>query len=149
MSGFPAENLLMPIPLLDTILGPITRIIDKVIPDPKARDEAKLELLKLQGSQEMQLLQTQLSAIVAEANSTDPWTSRARPSFMYVMYVMILWALPMGLIAAFRPEAAASIASGMNAYLNGLPEPLYALFGTGYLGYTAARQWGKIKGSDK
>ncbi len=139
----------MPIPILDTIIGPITRIIDKVIPDPKARDEAKLELLKLQGSQEMQLLQTQLSAIVAEANSTDPWTSRARPSFMYVMYVMILWALPMGLIAAFRPDAASAIASGMNAYLNGLPEPLYALFGTGYLGYTAARQWGKIKGSDK
>jgi len=23
---------------------------------------------------------------------------------------------------------------------------LYALFGTGYLGYTVARQWGKIKG---
>ena len=137
----------MPIPLLDTIIGPITRIIDKVILDPKARDEAKLELLKLQGSQEMQLLQTQLSAIVAEANSTDPWTSRARPSFLYVMYVMILWALRMGLIAAFRPDAAASIASGMNAYLNGLPEPLYALFGTGYLGYTAARQWRKIKGS--
>lgn len=139
----------MVIPILDTIIGPITRIIDKVIPDPKARDEAKLELLKLQGSQEMQLLQTQLSAIVAEANSTDPWTSRARPSFLYVIYVMILWALPMGLIAAFRPDAAASIASGMNAYLNGLPEPLYALFGTGYLGYTAARQWGKAKGSDK
>jgi hypothetical protein len=37
----------------------------------------------------------------------------------------------------------------MNAYLGGLPEPLYALFGTGYLGYTAARQWGKIAGVDK
>jgi hypothetical protein len=37
----------------------------------------------------------------------------------------------------------------MNAYLTGLPEPLYALFGTGYLGYTAARQWGKIKGVDR
>lgn len=34
----------------------------------------------------------------------------------------------------------------MNAYLGGLPEPLYALFGTGYLGYTAARQWGKVRG---
>ncbi len=135
--------------LLDSLLGPITAIIDKIIPDPKARDLAKLELLKLQGSQEMQLLQTQLSAIVAEANSRDPWTSRARPSFLYVMYVMILCALPMGLIAAFRPEAAAAIASGMNAYLGGLPEPLYALFGTGYLGYTAARQWGKVSGSDK
>lgn len=136
-------------PLLDSILGPITAIIDKVIPDPKARDQAKLELLRLQGSQEMQLLQTQLSAIVAEANSRDPWTSRARPSFLYVMYLIILWALPMGVIAAFRPDAASAIASGMNAYLNGLPEPLYGLFGTGYLGYTAARQWGKISGTDK
>jgi hypothetical protein len=37
----------------------------------------------------------------------------------------------------------------MNSYLGGLPEPLYALFGTGYLGYTAARQWGKVAGSDR
>ena len=37
----------------------------------------------------------------------------------------------------------------LTAYLSALPEPLYALFGTGYLGYTAARQWGKIAGSDK
>lgn len=135
--------------LLDSLLGPITHIIDKIIPDPKARDAAKLELLKLQGTQDMEMLQTRLSAIVAEANSHDPWTSRARPSFLYVMYVIILWALPMGLIAAFRPEAASSIAQGMNAYLGGLPEPLYALFGTGYLGYTAARQWGKISGVDR
>ena len=135
--------------IIDGLIGPIATIIDKIIPDPKARDAAKLELLKLQGTQEMEMLQTRLSAIVAEANSHDPWTSRARPSFLYVMYVMILWALPMGLIAAFRPEAAASIAQGMNSYLGGLPEPLYALFGTGYLGYTAARQWGKISGSDK
>lgn len=135
--------------IFDSLLGPITHIIDKIIPDPKARDAAKLELIKLQGSQDMEMLQTRLSAIVAEANSHDPWTSRARPSFLYVMYVMILWALPMGLIAAFRPEAATSIAQGMNAYLGGLPEPLYALFGTGYLGYTAARQWGKIAGVDR
>jgi hypothetical protein len=65
------------------------------------------------------------------------------------MYAIILWAVPMGLVAAFRPEAARDIAAGMNAYLNGLPEPLYALFGTGYLGYTAARQWGKAKGTDR
>ncbi|PLK25647.1 holin family protein [Novosphingobium sp. TH158] len=135
--------------ILDTLLGPLTAIVDNIIPDPKARDAAKLELIKLQGTQEMEMLQTRLSAIVAEANSHDPWTSRARPSFLYVMYAMILWALPMGLIAAFRPDAAASIAAGMNSYLGGLPEPLYALFGTGYLGYTAARQWGKIAGSDR
>ena len=133
-------------PLLDSLIGPIASIIDKVIPDKAAREKAKLELIKLEGSQEMQHVEARLSAIIAEAQSTDPWTSRARPSFLYVMYAMILWALPMGLIAAFRPEAAHDIAAGMNAYLAGLPEPLYALFGTGYLGYTAMRQWGKVKG---
>jgi hypothetical protein len=64
------------------------------------------------------------------------------------MYTMILAALPMGVLAAIDPGTATAIATGMNAYLRGLPEPLYALFGTGYLGYTAARQWGKVKGVD-
>lgn len=136
-------------PLVDSLIGPIASIIDKLIPDKAARDKAKLELLQLQGTQELAEINARLSAIVAEANSQDPWTSRARPSFLYVVYLMLLWALPMGVIAAFRPEAAQAIAQGMNAYLNGLPEPLYALFGTGYLGYTAARQWGKISGVDK
>ncbi len=135
--------------LLDAIVGPIAGLLDKLIPDPKARDEAKLKLLELQGSQEMEATRTQISAIVAEAQSADPWTSRARPSFLYVMYALLLWAIPMGLIAAVQPQMANEIAAGMNAYLNGIPEPLYALFGTGYLGYTVARQWGKGAGTDK
>ena len=123
--------------------------IDKIIPDPRARDAAKLELLKLQGSQELEAVRVQMSAIIAEAGSTDPWTSRARPSFLYVMYAIILWAIPMGLIAATQPQLAQNIAAGMNAYLGGIPEPLWTLFGTGYLGYTVARQWGKAKGTDQ
>ncbi|MEN2785946.1 holin family protein [Sphingomonas qilianensis] len=135
--------------ILDGIIGPIAGLIDKIIPDPKARDAAKLELLRLQGSQELEQVKTQMSAIVAEAQSVDPWTSRARPSFLYVMYALLLWSIPMGLIAAVQPAMAKDIATGMNAYLAGIPEPLYALFGTGYLGYTVARSWGKAKGLDK
>ena len=135
--------------LLDGLIAPLFNLIDKIIPDPRARDAAKLELLKLQGSQELEAVRVQMSAIIAEAGSADPWTSRARPSFLYVMYAIILWAIPMGLIASVRPEMAKAIATGMNAYLAGIPEPLWALFGTGYLGYTAARQWGKAKGVDK
>jgi hypothetical protein len=136
-------------PLLDSLIGPIASIIDKVIPDKEAREKAKLELLRLEGSQELSLIEVQLKAIVAEAQSADPWTSRARPSFLYVMYVMILCAIPMGMLAAFDPPTAKAIGTGMTGYLNGLPEPLYALFGTGYLGYTAARQWGKVKGVER
>lgn len=136
-------------PLLDALIAPISSLIDRVIPDKAAREKAKLELLALQGTQEMQMIEAQLQAIVAEANSSDPWTSRARPSFLYVMYILLLASLPMGVLSAFNPVAAQQIAAGMNAYLTGLPEPLYALFGTGYLGYTAARQWGKVKGVDR
>ncbi len=135
--------------LIAHLIGPITKIIDRIIPDKQARDRAKLELLKLESSREMEEVRIQLSAILAEAQSADPWTSRARPSFLYVMYLLLLWSIPMGLIAAIRPDAARDIAAGMNAYLSGIPEPLYALFGTGYLGYTVARQWGKIRGVDK
>ncbi len=135
--------------LVDALIGPLASIIDKIIPDKEARAKAKLELIALEGTQEMRMIEAQLQAIVAEANSADPWTSRARPSFLYVMYILLLAALPMGLLSAFNPAVARDIAAGMNAYLNGLPEPLYALFGTGYLGYTAARQWGKVKGVDR
>ncbi len=135
--------------IIESLIGPIAGLIDKIIPDPKARDAAKLELIKLEGTQEMEAVRTQLSAIVAEAQSPDPWTSRARPSFLYVMYALLLWAIPMGLIGAVQPDMARGIAAAMNAYLSGIPESLYALFGTGYLGYTAARQWGKIKGVEK
>jgi hypothetical protein len=135
--------------LLNGLIAPLSKLIDKIIPDPRARDAAKLELLKLQGSQELEAVRVQMSAIIAEASSTDPWTSRARPSFLYVMYAIILWAIPMGLIAATQPEMAKNIAAGMNAYLGGIPDPLWTLFGTGYLGYTVARQWGKAKGTDQ
>lgn len=84
-----------------------------------------------------------------EASSSDLWTRRARPGFLYVMYALLLWAIPMGLIAGVRPDIAEAMTRGMRAYLESLPEPLYTLFGTGYLGYTAARAWGKAKGVER
>ena len=136
-------------PLIDGLIGPVAGLLDRIIPDPKERDAAKLELIKADNAQALDQVKTQMSAVLAEAQSPDPWTSRARPSFLYVMYVLLLWSIPMGLVAAIQPAMATSIARGMNAYLAGIPEPLYALFGTGYLGYTVARQWGKAIGTDR
>ena len=135
--------------LIQALIGPVSSLLDKIIPDPKARDRAKLELIKLEGDQEMATIGAQMQAIVTEAQSVDPWTSRARPSFLYVMYALILWSIPMGLIAAVDPKMALGIGNGMTAYLRGIPEELYALFGTGYLGYTAARTWGNVRGVER
>ena len=65
------------------------------------------------------------------------------------MYAMLLAALPVGVLAAISPRMAAAVAQGVHAYLAALPEPLYTLFGTGYLGYAALRQWGKVRGADR
>ncbi len=135
-------------PATDAQINTLAAILDRVLPDRYVRDRAKLELIALADSQDWPIL----PAASADANQsvpTDPWVSRARPSFLYVMYAMILWALPMGVIAGFRPHTADAIVRGIAGYLGSLPDALYALFGTGYLGYTAARQWGKIAGSDR
>ena len=50
---------------------------------------------------------------------------------------------------AREPHMAQAIATAMQAYLAGIPDPLWALFGTGYLGYTVARQFGKAAAAVK
>lgn len=132
---------------LTAILDVGGKIIDKIFPDPAQRDAAKLKLMEAEREGRLMELQTQLSAILAEAQSVDPWTSRARPTFLYVIYVMIIFGIPMGFLSAFRPEVAAAVAVGMKAWLDAIPNELYTLFGIGYLGYTGARMWEKGKGA--
>jgi len=97
----------------------------------------------MQQDGELKELQTRMSAIVAEANSNDPWTSRARPSFLYVIYLMILASIPMGILSAFEPAMAIAISEGMKAWLGAIPDSLWTLFGVGYTGYAAARTMDK------
>ena len=115
------------------------RLLDRLIPDEAARAEAKRRLLDDEGRRALDEMELRLSAILAEAASNDPWTSRARPAFLYVVYVMLLAALPMGLVAAADAAVAARIADGFRAWLAAIPEPIVNLFGIGYLGYAGAR----------
>jgi hypothetical protein len=73
--------------------------------------------------------------IRAEAATGDKYTSRARPTFLYVVYVVIAWNyifLPIIQYAHHTPPAPIA-----------LPDALFWLFGSGYLGYTGARSWDK------
>ena len=126
-------------------------LIDAIFPDKTAQESerarAELALATLSQNGELQKMAIQLSAIIAEANSGDPWTSRARPSFLYVMYTMILWSIPMGFLFAFKPEIADAVINGMTNYLSKIPQEMWWLFGAGYLGYTGARSWQQVKGT--
>lgn len=126
-----------------------SKILDKVIPDPAERDKAKLELLKAQQSGELDQVKTQLSAILAEAQSPDPWTSRARPSFLYVVYILILFSIPMGILTVFSPNSATQLTLGFKGWLAAIPTDIVQLFGVVMLGYVGGRSWEKVRGATK
>lgn len=125
------------------------KIIDKLFPDPAQRDLAKLELLKQQQAGQLDTIKVQLSAIISDSQSSDPWTSRARPSFLYVVYILLLWSIPMGVLAMFYPDKAAAFTLGFRGWMNAIPEPVLTLFGVVMTGYVAGRSWEKVKGADK
>ena len=133
------------IPVLSALLPLVGNVLDKVIPDPVEREKAKTEMARMQMDGNLQELEHQLSAIVMEARSTDPWTSRARPSFLYVVYAYLLAAIPMGFLLAFQPESAAAVTDGVGQWLAAIPGEMWSLFGIGYLGYTGARSYDKRK----
>ena len=129
------------------IVGGIANsLISRLWPDPSQQAEAQRKLLELQQSGQLKELELQLSAIVAEANSADPWTSRARPTFLYVMYLILLMLVAGAIAGIWWPTQVFQAADNLAKLLGALPEQLWWLFGTGYLGYTGARTFEKSKG---
>ncbi len=122
------------------------KLIDKLFPDPEQREKARLELLRLEQAGELDAMKVQLSAIIADAQSADPWTSRARPSFLYVVYALLLWSIPMGVLTVLAPAHAGAFVLGFRAWMEAIPEPVLALFGTVMTGYVIGRSWEKVKG---
>jgi hypothetical protein len=134
----------MAIPILP-LIGLAGQLIDKVFPDPKLAAKAKAELAQMEQDGELKELETRMSAIVMEAQSKDPWTSRARPSFLYVIYIMLLLGIPAGFASIWFPNEVATMSHGFKEWLASIPEWLYGLFISGYLGYSAARSYDKRK----
>ena len=129
------------------ILGGVVQgafsLIDELFTSDDEREAAKLRVMQLQQEGKLKAMETQMSAIVMEAKSTDPWTSRARPSFMYVIYILILTSIPMGILFAFKPDVANDVIQGFELWLNSIPEAMWTTFTVGYLGYAGARSWDK------
>ena len=138
-----------PVSIVSVLTGLGDSLIKRLWPDPADQAKAQLELFKMQQEGQFKEVELQLSAIVSESQSPDPWTSRARPSFLYVIYVMILMSIPVAFLSVFKPDIAAQLAFGMQAWLAAIPESMWTLFGVGYLGYSGARSWEKTKGVSK
>lgn len=123
------------------------KLLDKFFPDPTIRAQKQLELLQMQQHGELKELETRMAAILAEANSTDPWTSRARPSFLYVFYAIILgMTIAAPVLGVFHPQAMELFFANVGKGFDAIPEEMWWTFTAGYLGYAGARTFEKRKG---
>jgi hypothetical protein len=78
--------------------------------------------------------------IRAEAQSGDKWTSRARPTFLYLFYIILAF--------NFILVPIAQMIKGMSfesLHPIEFPEIMWEVFVAGYLGYTGVRSWEKTK----
>lgn len=131
------------------VAAPLFGLIDDLFTSDEERAKAKLKLLEMEQRGELDSMKVQLSAILAEANSKDPWTSRARPTFLYLIYAIILLCVAGAIVGIWWPDHVATAASNLTNLLMAIPESLWWLFGAGYLGYTSARSFDKWRGAGR
>ncbi len=128
-------------------VGTLAKDIREAIVGKEMTPELQVELQKKVMDLELMTQTAQMSMITAEANSKDPWTSRARPSFMYVFYFVLL---SIGILAPFvgifYPAQMLTFFNNTKLGFAAIPDSLYTLFGAGYLGYAGARTVEKVKG---
>ena len=133
--------------LMGATFTAVSSVIDELFTSEEERSQAHFALRKLAQEGRLEKLKVQLSAILAEANSKDPWTSRARPTFLYLIYIVILLCVFGGILGIWYPHEMSIVATNLNALLMSIPESLWWLFGAGYLGYTGARSLEKVRPS--
>ena len=95
-----------------------------------AQNEYKLKQLDI--DLESKLAASASANIQAEASGGDKYTSRARPTFLYIVEFILLWNYVLSPLFKKIPLD--------------LPEPLFWLFGSVMLGYVGARSWEKFSG---
>ena len=122
--------------LVDALLGLGGKLIDKLIPDPAARDAAKLELLKLQQSGELAAMLAQTEINKVEAANPSVFVSGWRPAIGWVC------ALAMGYQYRLRPFL---VAFYPVLAFPGLDDNLWQLL-AGMLGLGGLRTFEKMNG---
>ena len=122
--------------VVDALVGLGGKLIDKLIPDPAARDAAKLDLLKLQQSGELAAMLAQTEINKVEAASGSVFVAGWRPAIGWVC------AMAMGYQYLLRPFL---VAYHPALAFPGLDDNLWQLL-AGMLGLGGLRTFEKVNG---
>ena len=130
--------------MIKDIIGTAFKIIDKIVPDRKQAADMKLKVMEMEQAGEFKAEEHRYDVILAEAKSSDKYTSRARPTSMYVFYALIVWLMfIIPVIAVFNPSAVDVMVKGMKDGFDAIPPGMWTLGVGSVLGYTGARSYDK------
>lgn len=108
--------------------------------------EIALKMQELQAGLENARMQVML----AEASSADKWTSRARPAYMYMFYLIL------GTVGVVAPFFGIFFPAQMKIFFDNvalgfkaIPEIAWEVFCAGYLGYAGFRSFDKWKAGNR
>lgn len=120
-------------------------VIKSIFPDKAKQQQELLKFETMIQQGEFKREESGMAIMLADAKSADKFTSRARPSFLYVMYIMILSGLAVAGLFVYDAHIAKEFIEGFKMWLAAIPPALYGLFGVCYTGYTAGRSYDKKK----
>lgn len=128
--------------LFDSLIKPaldsVTSLVEQFHLSPEDKQKAVQAMAQIKqdaenaaNQQEIQLNQIAGANIQSEAKTGDKFTERARPAFLWLVYFILIFnyfLLPVVQFAAHKTLAPIN-----------LPDQLWFLFSSGYLGYVVAR----------
>jgi hypothetical protein len=120
----------------------------------QAAQQLEVQREAIQAARDEAIAELQIKAITTETSSSDPYVSRARPTFLYI--IMAAMAVDLLVIPLIQVLGAAISAvtghSNFQEAVSGIkllviPSPYLELFGASYLGYVGARSLDKTVAS--
>lgn len=125
------------------------KLLDKFFPDEQQRAAAEVQLYQMAQSGDFNDLEKRMTAICLEAQSDDSFVKRARPTFLYVFYFVIITLVVIApFVGVFHPDEMKLFYANVKLGFEAVPGELWAVFTAGFMGYSYNRSQDKGKQLD-
>ena len=116
--------------IIGAILPVLSKVLDRIIPDPEARRAAEMEIQKTLLENEGEITKAMQEVMVADSQQDDKYVKRARPTVVY-------WSL--GLITGIAVVSPFGYADDIVSALAKVPDALYTLMAVGIGAFSLTR----------
>jgi hypothetical protein len=121
--------------LIHQILSFLDNLLTRFIPDPAAREAFKQEVTKTLLDNQASIFESAKDVMISDANVTDGYTSRARPTVVYWSIGSITLICALGFVGLAEPVIET---------LKQVPEPLWNIMAYSIGAYMFARTGEKV-----